>query len=98
MGRTNYCWKHKFGCPDEIINQLSGYNLPFKSQPISYTLENSKSVLETPENTAFIRESIEKYKKLGIISLVNFIPFCVNPISVKIDPAGSVDLFWIVLF
>ena len=26
-------WKEKLGCPDDVIQNLSGYNIPFKTQP-----------------------------------------------------------------
>ena len=82
-------WKDKLGCPDDIIENLHGYKIPFKANPISYTLKNSKTVNESIENEDFIRDSLKKFKKFGIISAVDYVPFCVNPISVKIDSAGK---------
>eukprot|EP00111_Clytia_hemisphaerica_P006267 TCONS_00018130-protein len=73
-------WEFELKAPSFILDIVkNGYSLPFKKNPPPSYSKNNKSSLREHK---FVKNSIEELVKNKCIREVDFIPYCVNPLSV----------------
>ena len=77
------------GTPDWLQTFIeAGLMIPFDSVPGPILLPNNKTAT-CPENIQWVRDTILDYEQWGFVEKVAFVPKCVLPLQVSVDPDGK---------
>ena len=85
-------WKDELHAGDWVIELLeNGYSMPLLGIPPKYEERNNCSARQ---QKVFVRETVLKMAKAGIVRLVDSKPHCVSPLTVvsKLDASGTEKL------
>lgn len=76
----------KIGSPDDVLDLVkNGLKVPFLNPPPKIFLPNNRSALKD-EHKKWVISTIKEYEKMGFVSKVDYVPYCVLPLQVAVHP------------
>ena len=74
------------GSPQSVLELVQhGLKIPFLNHPPKIFLPNNRSATR-PEHTKWVINTIKEYEKMGFVSKVEYVPYCVLPLQVAVHP------------
>jgi hypothetical protein len=83
----------EIGAPQWLLEYIgTGITIPFSEMPPRMVCKNNSTVL-TPDSKPIVRDIIEEYLKFGFIEKVDYLPYCVLPLQLKVTPEKNALIY-----
>ena len=83
----------ELGTPQWLLEFIdTGITIPFADPPPRMFCNNNVTVLD-PNNVGTVRNIIKEYLAYGFVEEVNFMPYCVLPLQLKVTADKSALIY-----